>query len=98
MNQQNLEIAYQQRTLAWKGYLDALDKLPENPSLWTCEARCWLAKHCAWTGLLREFGAVQFEVFDPADGLSLYTTRYSFVAWLVALLTGLDWDKEGEGW
>jgi hypothetical protein len=41
----------------------------------------------------------RWEVFDPRDGRAITSTRFRIVAWLLtALVRGLDYAPQGEGW
>ena len=39
-----------------------------------------------------------FEVFDPRDGVPLWTVRWKLVARFLAWFWGLDYARTGEGW
>lgn len=39
-----------------------------------------------------------YEVFDPTDGVPLFSTRWRWLARLVAKVRHLDWAAAGEGW
>jgi hypothetical protein len=39
-----------------------------------------------------------FEVFDPRNGVPLFTTKYRVVAGVVAYVFGYDFALTGEGW
>jgi hypothetical protein len=39
-----------------------------------------------------------WEVFDPVNGVPVWTTRWLVMARVVAWVRGLDWAKTGEGW
>jgi len=41
---------------------------------------------------------IMWEVFDPRVGTAVFTTRFEWVARLVARCRGLDFDRVGEGW
>lgn len=41
---------------------------------------------------------MKWEVFNTRDGKPIARFRFRFMAWLVSQLTGLDYEREGEGW
>jgi hypothetical protein len=44
------------------------------------------------------WGLIMFEVFDPRDGLPVFTTRFQWLARLMACVLNLDWARAGEGY